>query len=246
MAATAQADRLTEAHRLAQARLAAETTALALAAWALLDPEDLAGTTGRWLTVLLPILAAQRRKSALLAANYLTTFRTLELGMDADPFTPTLADVLDTEATTTSLLLTGPAKVRAALARQMNPAKAVDLGRAESARAAARHVLNGGRSTILDSVASDKKALGWSRTTSGKTCHFCTMLASRGAVYRSQDTADFHSHDGCNCSAEPVYRRDAALPPSSQRAAELYRQAKNETPPGEDVLNTLRRITAGT
>lgn len=238
-------ERLTEAHRLTQARLAARTTAQVLTLWALLNPDDLAGSTARWLSVLLPLLAGQRRTSAMLAATYLTTLRTMELG-PANPFPAVLADQLDTTATSTSLVITGPAKVRAALARSVEPAQALNLGRVESARAAARHVLNGSRSTILDTVAADPKALGWARATSGKTCHFCALLAGRGPVYKSEGTADFHAHSGCNCSSVPVYRRDAPWPAGSRRFAEEYEQAKAATPDGENVLNTFRRLHAGT
>jgi len=231
---------------LAQARLAAQTVGQALAAWGVLDPDDLAGSTARWLTVLLPLLSAQQRASVTLAANYLTTFRRLELGANVPPFTPVLAADLNRAAVTTSLIVTGPVTVRRALARQVDVSKALDLGKAMSARAASRHVLNGGRDTILGTVAADPRALGWARSASGRACAFCAMLASRGAVYKGEDTADFEAHDGCNCSTEAVYRSDAALPAGSQRYAEQYRQAKADTPDGEDVLNTLRRNLAGT
>jgi len=229
---------------LAQARLAAQSIARVLVAWGLLDPEDLTGTTARWLSVVLPLLAAQRRLSATLAANYLTTFRTMELGPGVSPFTPVLSDVLDIKATTASLVITGPGKVRQALTRTVDLARALELGKVESARAASRHVLNGGRSTILDTVAADKRALGWARATSGKTCSFCALLAGRGPVYKGQDTADFKAHDSCNCTTEPVYRRDAAWPPGSRRFAEQYQEAKAATPDGEDVTNTFRRLLA--
>ena len=246
MAATLAASRLTEAHRLAQARLSAQSVARSLAAWSILDPDDLDGTTGRWLSVLLPLLAAQRRVSATLAANYLTAFRKFELGATVPPFPATLAAELDRAAVTTSLIVTGPVTVRRALARKVDITKALDLGKAMSARAGSRHVLNGGRETILDTVAADPKALGWARSASGRACAFCSMLAGRGAVYKGEDTADFEAHDGCSCSSEAVYRDDAKLPAGSERYAEQYRQAKADTPDGEDVLNTLRRNLAGT
>lgn len=246
MAATAAASRLTEAHRLAQARLAAQTIAQALASWGLLDPADLAGSTTRWLTVLLPLLSAQQRASVALAANYLSTFRVLELEGDPGPFRPVPAAALDLQAAASSLLFTGPGTVRRALGRSVPLAVAFERGKAEAARAASRHVLNGGRTTILGTVAADKRALGWARATSGKTCHFCAMLAGRGPVYKAEGTADFKAHDGCNCTTEPVYRRDAAWPPGSRRFAEQYRQAKAVTPAGEDVTNTFRRLLAGT
>jgi len=38
----------------------------------------------------------------------------------------------------------------------------------------------------------------------GPTCAYCTMLASRGPVYRSQDRASAGRHSRCDCSIQPV------------------------------------------
>lgn len=49
----------------------------------------------------------------------------------------------------------------------------------------------------------------WRRTTVGTSCKFCLMLASRGAVYTSEDVARYGNagskyHDHCDCGAELV------------------------------------------
>ncbi len=77
-----------------------------------------------------------------------------------------------------------------------------------------RTIADGARSTIVTSAFSDPARVGWSRVTSGG-CDFCLMLARRGAVYRSEDGADFASHDHCfpagvtvtGPSVELAYRR---------------------------------------
>lgn len=242
MAATVEARRLTEAHRQAQARLGAVVVRQILATWPLLDPEDLDASVRRWLAVTVPLVASNRRTSARLAANYLTTFRALELGVEVEPASPVLAEDVDTRQVATSLVVTGPAVVRRALARGDQPARALRLAQTTSARAAMRHVLNGGRETVTGTVQTDRQALGWARATSGRSCAFCSMLASRGPVYRSEATADFHSHDGCNCSTEPVYRRDAAWPPGSDRFAALWAEAKAAD--GDTTANFRRLIEA--
>lgn len=38
------------------------------------------------------------------------------------------------------------------------------------------------------------------------------MLESRGAVYRRERSARFEAHDGCSCTAEPVWRKEADPP----------------------------------
>lgn len=250
MAATAEAGRLTEAHRLAQARLGAETVRQIRAAWALLDPDDLDGTVGRWLQVAVPIVQAQHNVSARLAANYVATFRSLELGVSATRFAPVLSQGAQRRAVTTSLIVTGPASVKAAMRRGVPIERALDVAEARSAAAAMRHALAGGRETLTHSIDADRQAIGIARFAGGRACAFCAMLASRGPIYKSRATAagsrttadGLHKvHDNCHCSFEPVYRSDAAWPAGSRR----YRALWDEATAGEaDQLNAFRRAIA--
>lgn len=205
MASTAEATRLTAAHRLAQARLGVQTIAQVLLAWKLLDLEDLDGSFDRWLGVLSPLVQARRSTSARVAANYITTIRTLELGVGVGRFVPTLAETADRKALATSLLVTGPLTIKSGLARGLTLAKATENAKVRSTGAAMRFVLNGGRDTVTDAVQADRRAVGWARVTSGSPCDFCSMLARRGAVYK-EETADFPAHDHCSCGVEPLYR----------------------------------------
>jgi len=66
-----------------------------------------------------------------------------------------------------------------------------------------RRIANFSRGTITGSSIADPKATGWQRVGSGE-CAFCAMLIGRGAVY-SEASADFASHDHCNCSAVPAF-----------------------------------------
>lgn len=234
MAATLEAQRLTEAHRKVQLRVGVETISQLAATWRLLDPENLDDTLDRWLRVALPIIRSQRTRSARLAANYLTTFRSLEIGMSVG-FAPVLAEVAAAEAVTTSLVVTGPASVRSALKRGVPIAKAVETAQAKSAASGMRHVLNGGRDTIINTIDSDPRALGFARAVSGKPCHFCAMLASRGPVYKSQQSGGFQAHDHCSCAVEPVYRRDADWPAGSRRYQELWDEVTAGKSGGEAI-----------
>jgi hypothetical protein len=67
-----------------------------------------------------------------------------------------------------------------------------------------RIVADAGRQTVIRSVGADPRGAGWSRRVSGESCDFCRMIAGRGAVY-SASTADFSSHDHCDCAAVPVF-----------------------------------------
>lgn len=67
-----------------------------------------------------------------------------------------------------------------------------------------RRIANASRETITGSAVADPAARGWQRVGSGGSCGFCAMLLGRGAVY-TESSADFQSHDHCNCSAAPVF-----------------------------------------
>lgn len=223
MAATAGTARLTAAHRAAQARLAATFAPRMLAVWRLLDPARLDATAADWLAVAVPLVESDRRRSATLAGDYVSAFRTVEIG---EGVAPTLAP--PSPATAPSLVVTGPATVKASTGRGAPLDRAAEAGRVASTRAAIRHVLDGGRRTILDTVDADPEAVGWARVTSGDPCSFCAMLASRGPVYRSRGSASFASHptaathDGDLCSFEPVYIGDGDWPARSRDYRDLW------------------------
>lgn len=195
--------RLAQAHRLAQLRLGARVVVLMHAAFRLLDPKALDATFEDWLVVVEPLVQNGRRMSAQMAAAYLAEARRQSVGFDGT-FVPVVAGDVSRDRLRTSLLVTGPLSIKRAMTRGVQLGRAVDVAGATSSAAAMRHALDGGRETILGSIRRDDRANGWRRLTSGKPCKFCSMLAGRGAVY-SADTVDFHAHDGCSCSAEPVY-----------------------------------------
>lgn len=60
------------------------------------------------------------------------------------------------------------------------------------------------RLTITENSTTDTAARGWQRVGAGE-CAFCAMLIGRGAVY-SEASADFASHDHCNCAAVPAFK----------------------------------------
>jgi hypothetical protein len=239
MASTEAARRLTEAHRLAQARIGAQTVLLMQSVWPLLNPADLDGSSIRWVQVATPIINQQHGRSASLAANYYRTFRALEIGTAA--FTPIIEGPVPPEVVATSLRVTGPVAVKQRLLAGLPLARALDLSAAGSAGAAMRHALAGGRGTLAGSIRADERTIGWARVTSGSPCSFCAMLASRGAVY-SAETVDFETHDNCSCSIEPVYSRGTAWPPGSERWRDLWQQARSE--PGDTSRNFRRLVEA--
>lgn len=69
-----------------------------------------------------------------------------------------------------------------------------------------RLVRLGGRKTVVENTVSDPAKPRYRRVLSSSAghCDFCKMLAGRGAVYRSEDSAGAgsHFHDNCKCRVE--------------------------------------------
>ncbi|MFC2756970.1 EndoU domain-containing protein [Propionibacterium acidifaciens] len=76
-----------------------------------------------------------------------------------------------------------------------------------------RHILGAGRQTIDRNMDADPADVRYARIPRGpKTCAFCSMLASRGWVYRSKETASQRKrggryHDRCDCAIVPSWSR---------------------------------------
>lgn len=86
-----------------------------------------------------------------------------------------------------------------------------------------RFILQYGRNTIALNSARDTAAGKWARVPSGRvTCKFCLMLASRGPVYRTAESAGraMKYHDGCDCT--PVQIWDGDDLPGGYDPDELY------------------------
>lgn len=68
-----------------------------------------------------------------------------------------------------------------------------------------RRIADNVRDTVSGSAIADPSARGWARAGNGGcTSGFCDMLIARGAVY-TEATADFASHDHCQCYAVPAF-----------------------------------------
>jgi hypothetical protein len=159
-------------------------------------------------------VATQRAVSARTAAAYLSAAKAIQVGAGARS-APVLADEVDPQALSTSLLVTGPVSIKRAMARGTILARAFDTAEAASSAAAMRHAVDGGRQTIMRTVQSDPDATGWQRVASGNACKFCNLLDGK---FHWAATADFPAHDGCSCSQEPVYNNERRVSEKSLAA----------------------------
>lgn len=255
MARTDAGAQLTDQHRQAQAAVSAAALRDYLRLWPLWQLEDLAkpqaadGSFAALVAAATILVRAYHQASTSLAAAYFTAFRDAEGvgGLAA----PRLADPVDVDRVTSSLYVTGRVMTRKALLAGQPAAQARETAFVRTSGAVTRHVLQGGRDTVVRSTGEDPRALKWARVTRGTPCAFCAMIASRGAVFLGHDTAEFEAHDACNCTAEPHYE-DSAMPVDSQRWRDMYDQAQRDARASgdlhrgtsNDALNALRRALA--
>lgn len=214
---------LTERHRQAQLQLRAHVLHDFTLIWPLWTTINDDNSFAQLVAATLALVSGYFRLSAATAATYYQAFRTAE--HVPGRATPTLATAIAEQQITTSLYVTGQVAARKALAAGQTPEQARQTALTRMSGAITRLVLDGGRQTLLGSVQADPQALGWARVTDGNPCYFCLMLASRGAVYKSEQTASFEAHDHCGCSAVPVYR-GSKLPAASSEWRQLYDRAQ--------------------
>lgn len=140
----------------------------------------------------------------------------------------------------------GAAVAKKKLAAGSDTTEAVDVAAKAVAAKAVQQVADGGRSPLLEETERGTHAcVGYARVVDDNPCPFCAMLASRGAVYRSDSFEDsnglfsgdgrFKVHPGCGCTLEPIYGgRITGLPPESKKLMEEWAEiaAGHEDPWG--------------
>lgn len=246
MAQTEQAATLTEQHQQMQARISARALKAFMVLWPLWAGDE--SSFGRLVTAAMPLVRVHNQMSAAAAAAYYKAFRTAE--QIAGVATPVSAGPVDVQQIVKSMFVTGNVMTRNALAAGRTPTEARQAALTRVSGAVTRHVLDGGRDAVLNSVAADKQALGWARVTDGNPCYFCLALASRGAVYKTEQTASFEAHDHCGCTAEVVYE-GAPMPPLTAQWKSIYNAAQRDALASGDLqhgensskarLNAVRR-----
>lgn len=135
---------------------------------------------------------------------------------------------------------TDPAYVDATLRWAMSPAAGTPDGMTvRTIGMAQKMVANAGRRQVFAGMEADR-IRRWARVTAGGSCYFCRMLAARGAVYRTDSSADFDAHGHCNCAVEPVFT-GTYEPTAQTRADQALWADSTHGLHGQDAINAFRR-----
>ncbi|MGI5493828.1 hypothetical protein [Microtetraspora malaysiensis] len=120
-----------------------------------------------------------------------------------------------------------------------DPAKALSM----LSGAVQRLVQQGGRDTLWRNAQRDPSGVRWARVPHGaKTCAWCRMLASRGAVYLTRKSAGggMNSwHNRCDCTPTPVWQ-DQALPYDADALYQEYINARDAAGSGNPTMITAQ------
>lgn len=115
------------------------------------------------------------------------------------------------------------------------------------------HLYKPSRDTVI--LNAERQGVPWARVTRAGGCAFCRMLASRGFVYESPETAGSPDsgnkyHDHCRCVVIPKRRSvtDEDVPNLSLFRKQYYEAREDLTDTtGENrqlILNRMRKLTA--
>ncbi|MCZ0973156.1 hypothetical protein O1L55_20680 [Streptomyces albulus] len=206
--------------------------------WSLLDVKDLDGSFTSYATAIQYLIESHSRRVAQSANQFYQEVRSLE-GV-SESWTPAFFEQTVANAMLESLYFTGPVQVKKALKAGLSLERALANAFVASAGSISRQILNGGRNQIINNVTNDKQAVGWYRIAHGNSCAFCLMLASRGAVYKTEWSADFQAHDHCACDAAPVFSYKEPDHHIGAKARELW---KNKTYDGERKTTSKNDIS---
>ena len=211
-----------------------------------LDFRDLDGSFPRYLVAVAALVHRQRRRSAGVASAYMRAMARAH-NLDGGVAGIKLAEPVESERLATSLHATSVGATKRAVRAGQEQQAAQATAFVVAAGAVARHVLNGGRETVMRSAVAMPAARGWRRVASPSGCTFCRTLAGRDELYTTGTSAeDFGAHDHCSCSVEPVFwatdtgvdpadfrREVATYAPSSRYSTPAFARARQREYLGE-------------
>lgn len=236
MALTAEGRALTRAHANQQLAIAARAEQSSRALWRRLDVQDLDRSELTWLPAQVELLRRSFGESQALTEEYVSQYRATEADGPTGPF---VSPIFPAAAMASTMHVHGPLRVKAYIGKGASPSGAHGAALNKFTGMVRRQTLMGGRMAIDSTSGADQSAIGWRRVTGSNPCTFCAMLASRGPVYSSEDTAlqragvKLHYHGHCKCSAEIVYGKWIPSDAEQLYIEEYERAAKQADAAGE-------------
>ena len=101
------------------------------------------------------------------------------------------------------------------------------------------------RTQTQRSIRHDPTNPRWARVPQGKACAFCTMLASRGFAYTSEEAAGGEGnqyHDDCHCRVIPSWGKQTLTGYKPDVLRAMWEKAKKEKESETAALAALRRL----
>jgi hypothetical protein len=225
----------------------------------LINPDRLQATVPPWMEAVAALVGQYAELSATLAADFYDGER--EAADVPGVFTVPLAEPPPDEQVDASMRWAtkdiwdrDPGAVTAA---QLEPLEArLDAAFVKADMATQKLIADVGRETVRQAVRQDREAEAYARVAALGACFFCKLLASRGSVYATAETAGREAddrfsgdasvvkfHNNCHCGILPVFRGQRfELSPHAARWDEIYREYAQGHP--GDQLRLFRRALA--
>jgi hypothetical protein len=102
--------------------------------------------------------------------------------------------------------------------------------------------ISAGTDQLFSAISGDPTKVRWARVTRPDACSFCLMLATRGAVYRTEQSGSFRAHVKCRCDVEMAFSTATYEAPAHIRAAQrLWADSTAGVSGTKAKLNAFRR-----
>jgi hypothetical protein len=240
-----------EQHYLAQFAIIAGLSKAAQQLWPLLDPENLTASFNAVERGLVALVERYSSAAISVAADHYDDLRAefvagaaFSAAVIDPPSTEAIRDAVDlivTPKLDQTLTVPDPLYLAEITTQVIHGADVAAQGL----------VADSASDEIFEAISRDRRAKGWARVTRPGACYFCRLLATRGAVYRTQKSASFRAHvpkDGrggvCRCQVEPLFGKYYEMTARARADLETYERVK-EGLSGADVVYEFRRAVEG-
>lgn len=242
-------------HQAAQRALSARLVEQMRPLWDIIRLGAFATTVPQWIEAVVELLQRFARMSGTLAADYYSEER--DIAGARGVFVPAPAEIPEGKAEAslrwaTRSLWIPEAEDPPPIEERLEKAELLAEG------AAQKIVADAGRDTVADAVTEDPEAIGWARQVDADPCAFCALMATRGAVYRSEETAgraanrrfigagDYKFHNFCSCTVIPILRGQRWEPPEYvQEWDRLYTESTGDARGTKAKLAAWRKAFEG-